>query len=308
MIREFTDADVEAVVRLNAELHPHWVHSAAGLRHRLATEPAEAHARRWVADDDGEVVGLGYSGFELYAGRPGVAFVSIGVTARSRRRGLGGALWERVEAHLRELRAERLLAEGEPDDASRRFAESRGFRHTMTRRLSSVDPRTSDVSGLAALEAEKAREGFTLAPFSALRDRAHDLFELDAAASRDIPLDEPLTNFRFERWESDHLRHPDTSLDGSYAVLADGKPVSFALLRADLERRIAGNDMTGTLREYRGRGLARLAKLATIAWAAQHGITSIVTENDETNAPMLALNVSLGYRPIASMLAYVRDL
>ena len=308
MIREFTDADVDAVVRLNIELDPHWINTAAGLRHRLATEPPEAHAGRWVADDGGDVVGIAFGGFELYAGRPGVAFVRVGVTARRRRRGFGGALWERVEAHLREFGAQRLLAESDPDESSRRFAEARGFRHTMTRRLSNVDPRSVDLSGLPALEAEKAREGFTLAPFSTLRDRARDLFELDAAASRDIPLDEPITNFRFDRWEADHLGHPDTSLDGSYAVLAGDKPVSFAMLRADLDRRVAGNDMTGTLREYRGRGLARLAKLASIAWAAQHGITSIATENDETNAPMLALNVSLGYRPVASMPAYVRDL
>jgi hypothetical protein len=32
-----------------------------------------------------------------------------------------------------------------------------------------------------------------------------------------------------------------------------------------------------------------------------------LTENDETNAPMLAINERLGYRPIASRYSYVLD-
>jgi RimJ/RimL family protein N-acetyltransferase len=68
------------------------------------------------------------------------------------------------------------------------------------------------------------------------------------------------------------------------------------------------NDMTGTLRSFRGRGLARLAKLCQLEWAARNGIVSVVTENDETNAPMLAVNTRLGYRRFHEVSSYVRDL
>ena len=60
------------------------------------------------------------------------------------------------------------------------------------------------------------------------------------------------------------------------------------------------NDMTGTLREFRGRGLARLLKLHQLEWAARDGIASVMTENDETNAAMLAVNTRLGYVPSSS--------
>src|SRR4051812_14130311 len=49
----------------------------------------------------------------------------------------------------------------------------------------------------------------------------------------------------------------------------------------------AVNDMTGTLRDYRGRGLAQLAKRATLVNAAKRGVELVSTDNDETNAPML---------------------
>ena len=306
MIRDFEDRDVEGVVQLENEIYPYWVNTVAGFRHLLATALPRAQRRRWVAEEDGSVVGTATGRFETYVGKPGVAYVAVAVDPAWRRRGLGSALYERVYAHLIEHGARRLLAESAADDGSRAFAEAHGFRHTMTRRLSALDPRTVDRRELRDLRTAKEREGYVLAPFSALD--AHAVFEVDAAASRDIPLDEPMTDFRFEEWEQDHWRHPDLALEGSYAVLADGKPVSFAMLRADPAAGRAANDMTGTLREFRGRGLARLAKLATVVWAADAGITTIATENDETNAPMLALNVSLGYRPVSSLLAYVRDL
>ena len=69
----------------------------------------------------------------------------------------------------------------------------------------------------------------------------------------------------------------------------------------------AVTEMTGTLRDYRGRGLALLAKRATLVNAAKRGVVELVsTENDETNAPMLRVNEKLGYRPIGSTVRWSR--
>ena len=64
--------------------------------------------------------------------------------------------------------------------------------------------------------------------------------------------------------------------------------------------------MTGTAPEFRHRGLARLAKEATIGWAAEADRT-IVTSNDTTNADMLALNEHLGYRPSVLRISVAKD-
>jgi GNAT superfamily N-acetyltransferase len=68
-------------------------------------------------------------------------------------------------------------------------------------------------------------------------------------------------------------------------------------LTFDSETGRAHNMFTGTLRAYRGRGLGLAVKLASIHWAAAHGATMMATHNDETNAPMLAINRRLGYAP-----------
>jgi len=65
---------------------------------------------------------------------------------------------------------------------------------------------------------------------------------------------------------------------------------------------------TGTRRAYRGRGLALAVKLASINWAAANGITRLLTYNDATNAPMLAVNARLGYQPLGRRVEYLKDL
>ena len=61
-----------------------------------------------------------------------------------------------------------------------------------------------------------------------------------------------------------------------------------------------------TRREFRGRGLARLLKSHSLHRAAEAGVTLAITDNDETNAPMLAVNTALGYRPFARRVEWER--
>jgi RimJ/RimL family protein N-acetyltransferase len=79
------------------------------------------------------------------------------------------------------------------------------------------------------------------------------------------------------------------------------------MLIVDQGRRRAWNEMTGTLPSHRGRGLATAAKLATIHWARSNWIERILTNNDAENAPMLAINRHLGYKPVKFLIDYERD-
>ena len=121
-----------------------------------------------------------------------------------------------------------------------------------------------------------------------------------------MPFEVPLGDFPFDEWEREYWSHPDHTLEGSFAVALAGRPVAISMLFTRRATGRASNEMTGTLREFRGQGLARLAKLASLRWAAASGITQVVTENDETNAPMLAINERLGYRPFRSVFSYVK--
>ena len=131
------------------------------------------------------------------------------------------------------------------------------------------------------------------------------MHELDAEAMRDVPGEVAMDDVSFEEWLADYWRHPDTDLDASVAAVVDGRPVAFTHLSVGPGGR-AITHMTGTLRAYRGRGLALLAKRATLVNAAERGVELVYTENDETNGPMLRINQKLGYRPLGGALAWSR--
>jgi GNAT superfamily N-acetyltransferase len=308
VIRERRPDDDGAIAQVIRDVSPGWVTTERGIRHRRKSTPERAQRGDWIAELDGDVVGWGSGGLETEIDRDDVGWVTVMVRPAWRGRGVGSALYEPMEAHVLGVGAKRLLARADDDPWARAFAERRGFRHTMTSRLSSLDPQSVDPALLDELAAEKQAEGFTLAPFTAFRDRPELIHAVDAEASADEPADEPLTDLPVDEWLERHWKNPDLSLEGSFAVVTDGRPVAIALLALDAEGGRAGNGFTGTLRAYRGRGLARLAKLASIAWLRAHDVTLLVTENDETNAAMLAVNTRLGYRPFATWLSYVKDI
>jgi mycothiol synthase len=60
--------------------------------------------------------------------------------------------------------------------------------------------------------------------------------------------------------------------------------------------------MTAVARAWRGRGVAIALKRATIRWAIDNGLNELRTSNDPDNAPMRAVNATLGYEPLPDRL------
>jgi GNAT superfamily N-acetyltransferase len=293
VIRDGHEGDFAAATALVNRVWPFRVGSAAGWRHSVRAEPAEAQRRFWAAEHGGALVGWASAALDCEsAERPGT--IGISVAPEHRQRGLGGSLFERCDEHLRAIGATKVDTSSEDSLAAHSFLESRGLRHAHTTRISGVVP--------AEVEATSAPAGVELHPLAEL-DPAM-VFTLDEKVSRDIP-NQDLDDLQFEQWLEDYWRHPDVDLEGSVAAVVDGRPVSFSHLFTGPGRR-GMTAMTGTLRPYRGRGLAQLVKRATLARAAARGIQLVVTYNDETNAAMLHVNEKLGYVPLGALLGWKR--
>jgi GNAT superfamily N-acetyltransferase len=294
MVREGRNEDFGSAAELLNRVWPYRVGSARGLRHVADAEPPEAHRRYWAAEDDSRLVGWATAGIEDQSNeRPG--FLQASVAPEFRNAGVGTALLECCEAHLAGLGVATVLSFSTSEAASQTFATKHGFRHTSTTRISGVDPRT--------IEPRNTPPGVDLRPLAVLDPRK--VYEVDAEAMLDVPGEVAMDDVSFEQWLEDYWRDPDTDLDASVAAVIDDRPVAFSHLRTAPGGR-AVTEMTGTLRDYRGRGLALLAKRATLVNAAKCGVTLVSTENDETNGPMLRVNEKLGYRPIGSTLRWSR--
>ena len=111
----------------------------------------------------------------------------------------------------------------------------------------------------------------------------------------------------FETWKQHQWDHPDC--DHKLCIVAlDGEVVvGTSFLLADRAGGVAANGGTGVIRAYRGRGLGLLMKQHSLARAAEAGITRVFTQNDDTNAPMLAINKRLGYQPFTTGHSWVLE-
>ena len=306
-IRRFRDEDAAGAAALLRALIPQFVVTAAALTHWLRNIPERARSAYWVAVRHGDIVGWGEAEFRLSSIDPQIGTLWVGVREEARRQGIGRRLYDLAERHLVERGAWKLESWKGADPEGSAFAERLGFVETRSERLSTLDLRAADTSEFPALEAALAAEGYRVVRLRELRDRPRDLHALFAEADKDVPTDDEPRHLDYDEWEQLTWRNPLLDFDLSAVVLDGERPVSFAWLGADRGGGRAQNELTGTLRAHRGRGLARLAKLATIRWSTEAGLHTLLTGNDSTNAAMLAINNRLGYRPtiVAAELAKV---
>lgn len=309
-LRSFRDADATGLAAWLDPLAPaEDVYSPAVLIHQRRRLPAARRPLWLVAVLDGEPVGLGRDEPQIFGGRPGVRRTWIGVRADLRRQGIGSRLWQEIEAHALATGALTLrswVVSNEPE--GERFLLARGFRRTERELQSWVDPASIDASDVERVAAEAKARGLTVTTLRELLPQAEPaLRRLFLGADRGAPHHNaaapPVAASTFRRVI---LENPSLDRDCSTVVLHGDEPVALSWLKGDRRLGRYGVEFTGTDPDWRGRGLATLAKLSALQLAARAGVHWVGTSNDENNAPMLAVNRRLGSRPLADMMIYER--
>ena len=138
-------------------------------------------------------------------------------------------------------------------------------------------------------------------------DDPEPLFAADHVSALDEPGPSDLSGMTYETWRRLIWDVPDCDLELSVAALAEGVVVGTSFLYRIGRRGEAGNGGTGVIPAFRGRGIGLAMKQRSLSWAAAAGITRVITQNDATNAPMLAINARLGYEPFAVGHAWVLE-
>jgi GNAT superfamily N-acetyltransferase len=239
-----------------------------------------------------------------------VAVVDVAVHPDHRRRGIGSTLLaEGVELARAAGRTELLseIDEPTPNVAGRQFALRHGWTCDLfeTRRdlLLPVDEER-----LSALE-EEARAASAGYQVVTWRDRTpEELLDDRALLERRMSTDAPHGDLPVEeeRWDGDRIREYEASHVArgrtvlSAGAVKDGRLVAFTDLQVPLaDPRRAYQGGTLVLREHRGHRLGALIKAAVLRELAATipGVLRISTYNSESNAPMVAVNERLGFRP-----------
>jgi GNAT superfamily N-acetyltransferase len=268
---------------------------------------------------DGDIVGALRLLFPLQD-NPTVAFVDIAVHPRHRRRGIGGVLHDEGLRLARAADRTSLISEVDeprPGTPGREFALRRGWTCDLleTRRDLVLPPDEHRLSALEA-EARRASAGYELVTW---RDRTPDeLLDDRALLERrmstdaphgDLPVEEEQWDgARVREYEASHVARGRTVL--SAGAVRDGRLVAFSDLQVPLaDSRQAQQGGTLVLREHRGRRLGSLVKAAVLReLATMPEVRRIRTFNSDGNAPMVAVNEALGFRPAGQLSTWSRQL
>lgn len=192
------------------------------------------------------------------------------------------------------------------DATSLRFAQRHGFsvsRHLFASTLA-VDA-FDEAPFQNVFERAAGIQFRTVADFGDTREARERLWAINRTVSLGIPGREQtfatVDDYIRRYCEVDSYR-PDAHL-----IAVDGdRWVGLCALQPKGD--ILVNRITGVDPEYRGRSIATALKLLAIRYARGHGFGTLHTYNDAENAPMLAINRKLGYKPEPGTYLLQRDL
>jgi len=294
-IRPAVPEDAEALSALRRATFSYAVMSPASTRHMLTVSSLAERPLRLVASVDDDIVAWGWAGLNTWTSEQGQAGVSIHVHPEHRRRGIGGALAERLHAHLDEISAVRARTFAEPEGVA--FAKQFGYDGTRQMHYSGVDPRVLP-------ERPPTPEGIELVAMDTLDPR--QAYTADAIATLDEPSDSPSDAIDYDDWVREIWESPALDKSLGVAAMAGDEVAAFTAIETDRDR--AWSAMTGSIPAYRGRGLAKLVKWEALRRCAEAGIVGAFTSNDDENGPMLAVNNWLGYRRVQTQTGLLRTL
>lgn len=301
-IRAFRDQDYPGIVGLSNAVYTDYPWSEAEFRHwDERYDGQRVKMERIIADDPhGRMLGWAEYHHDPSGYHPQKLFMDITVHPDQQGRGVGSHLYEELLARLAALDPIVLWANTrETFDRAVRFLERRGF--TEKRRAWESRLNVAAFDPTPFLEnAARATQGLEISTVAKEREKDPDwvqqLYDLELEVGEDVPRVDAYTPQPLEQHMKRLLENPDWLPDAHFLAQDGDRYVAESnLFRSQQLPDVFYQGITGTRRAYRGRGVALALKLRTVAYARRRGIREIRTWNDTLNAPMLHINMKLGF-------------
>lgn len=311
-IREFREDDYAALAAvvnqcLEGVLSPE---SVTELREVDARREAKYAFYRFVAVEDGAIVGFAEVFEPWYFYAPGRWQVDVEVAAPYRGRGVGRALAERLRAVLSDKDVNLLFAGCVEDKPGHRFAAKHDFQVMVREPLTHLDLAAFDASvlpeKLARAQAAGVRLDSARVVLAEVPDAIERWWELGWLIQQDIPFNRPIQRRPLEEFAK---RFKEQSFVPDLWVVArdaGGDFVGLSGLKPTADPATLLTTITGVTRAYRRKGIATAMKYSALAAAQARGARWVHTDNEENN-PMLGLNKRLGFREVGAWLCLERE-
>jgi len=262
-------------------------------------------------DDADSAAMVGFSDAASWPWEPPHQFwISTVVAPGHRRQGLGPRLAEAALAFAKEQGATRLVAEVRDNAVEGlRFAERYGFRkdrHIFESRLYLIDFDEQRFAGTVARMETEGIRFLSLADLGDTDEARRRMYDINATFARDVP-ERDGEFMPFEQFQKTVCSASWYRPDGEIVAAVGDTWVGMAAVGYFANTNSMYNMFTGVDPAWRGRGIAHALKLLAIACARRYGADYISTNNDSENAPMLAINRTLGYQPEPGYYRMIRE-
>ncbi|HLZ47203.1 MAG TPA: GNAT family N-acetyltransferase [Candidatus Limnocylindria bacterium] len=303
--REFRESDREAMVaERNAQVPELQRGTADEWREWEQLDPPKDLFRAVVERADGQIAASAEIGPGHFPRPDGAQSGSVGVFRADRGKGLGAALLAVVEAEAARRKSPRILSGTSVAFAGAlEWAQKRGYREIGRRIESYVDVPGFDGRPFADVVARVEASGIrlrTVAEILAGRDAEstegfwRELYEAEAPMWDDVPWATPTPHWPYDKFHKLVVESGKLVPDATIVAL-DGDRIAAFTTTGKQGADKGYTWMTGTGRDYRGRGLATALKVKMLAGAKAAGVKAMLTTNDEPNKAMRGINAKLGY-------------
>ncbi len=259
---------------------------------------------RLMVAEGPEYKAIGFSEAICYPGSPAGHFhLQLIVDPACRRGGVGSQLYEDLLAFCVSQGVSRLTVFANQDcPDGLRFAMRRGFVETNFRVEMVLDLETFDEHPYDRVIPRLEAKGFrftNMAELGNTLEARRKLFEVNNLTGLDTPGESELPWQTFEEFDESICSQPWYQPAGQLVAIDEstGEFAGMCAVTVYESSQSAYNLHTGVYRVYRDQGIALALKLMGIRYALSQGAKIIRTHNKPINAPMLAINHLLGYRP-----------
>ncbi|MET9409856.1 GNAT family N-acetyltransferase [Streptomyces sp. NPDC002935] len=282
-------------------------------------EPTASSRRlAWLASDaEGAPVGSAYLRLFTKEGQDHRAELEIAVHPAERRKGVGGALLDAAVVAARGDGRRSLVSEARADSPGDRFLAARGFRRVLALTFARLPLPELDLRAVTGIT-ERPHSGYELTHWDGVvPTELAPTYADSRRAMDDMPMED--SDQGIDVWDVERVvavaevvsERGDALHTVAVVDRSDGSIAGFSELVVPGDGRgDAQHYGTGVLPEHRGHGLGLWMKAESIRLARLRypELTGLLTDTADSNAPMIGINDTLGYRPTHRTLEYRLDL
>ena len=302
-IRIFTADDYPAIVKIHNSLNIVWPErprTPEGWAEADRNRNPKCKYKRWVAVKDGDVVGCGSYGQNIFEYHPQRFNINVQVSPNYQRQGFGMALYDRIMAELQPFDPRVLRADAFTNlPQGFRFLQKRGFYEAFRETPVHLDIASFDPSPYADLEAKLQDKGFVIKTVREMEsdpDRDRKIHALYWEAFEDVPQEGlEVERQSFDEWVKWGLNDPTILHDAYFIAVRGDEYVGLRELGKDPDSDVLLGGLLGVRRAYRRQGIGLAMQLRGIAYAREQGYPVLKTCTAIQNFPMQALFNKLGY-------------